>query len=96
MRGDALGIIRGVTGDNPVPWKATENTPNIGRQASTDDMRGGLGLEGVLNLKRFIEEGGVFVTLAGSSSLPVHFGECVDQRTVEERRHMQCSASEPL
>ncbi len=74
VRGDPMGIIRGVTGDEPIPWKATEVTPNIGRQASTDDMRGGLGLEGVLNLKRFVEAGGVFVTMAGSSALPIHFG----------------------
>ena len=73
-RGDALGIVRGVTGDEPIPWKATEVTPNIGRQASTDDMRGGLGLDGILNLKRFVEAGGVFVTMARSSSVPVHFG----------------------
>ena len=73
-RGNALSVVRGMQGDDPVPWKATELTPNIGRQASTDDMRGGLGLEGVLNLKNFVEAGGVFVTMAGASQLPIHFG----------------------
>jgi len=73
-RGDALSMVRGLTGDDPMPWKATEVTPNIGRQSSTDDMRGGLGLDGVLNLQRFVEQGGVFVTLAASSQLPIHFG----------------------
>ena len=71
---NALSIIEGLQGDEAVPWQATEITPNIGRQASTDDMRGGLGLEGVLNLKTFVESGGVFVTLSSSSSLPTHFG----------------------
>ena len=71
---NALSIIQGLQGDEPVPWRASELTPNIGRQASTDDMRGGLGLEGVLNLKTFVESGGVFVTLSSSSSLPTHFG----------------------
>ena len=71
---NALSIIEGLQGDEPVPWRATEVTPNIGRQDSTDDMRGGLGLEGVLNLKTFVESGGVFVTLSSSSSLPTHFG----------------------
>ena len=74
QRGDAMGLVRGLQGDDPIPWKATEITPNIGRQASTDDMRGGLGLEGVLHLKEFVEAGGVFVTLARASSLPIHFG----------------------
>ena len=71
---NALSIIEGLQGDEAVPWRASEITPNIGRQASTDDMRGGLGLEGVLNLKTFVESGGVFVTLSSSSSLPTHFG----------------------
>ena len=74
QRGDAMGLVRGLQGDDPIPWKATEITPNIGRQASTDDMRGGLGLEGVLHLKEFVDAGGVFITLAGASSLPIHFG----------------------
>ena len=74
QRGDAMTLVRGLQGDDPIPWKATEITPNIGRQASTDDMRGGLGLEGVLHLKEFVDAGGVFVTLAGASSLPIHFG----------------------
>ena len=74
QRGDAMTLVRGLQGDDPIPWKATEITPNIGRQASTDDMRGGLGLEGVLHLKEFVEAGGVFVTMAGASSLPIHFG----------------------
>ena len=73
-RSNPLSVVRGMQGDEPVPWKATELTPNIGRQASTDDMRGGLGLEGVVNLKNFVEAGGVFVTLASASQLPIHFG----------------------
>ncbi len=74
QRGDAMSLVRGLQGDEPVPWQASDLTPNIGRQDSTDDMRGGLGLEGVLHLKRFVEAGGVFVTMAGASRVPVHFG----------------------
>jgi hypothetical protein len=71
---NALSIVQGVTGDKPIPWKKTELTPNIGRQDSTDDARGGLELEGVLHLRDFVKEGGLLVTLANSSSLPIHFG----------------------
>lgn len=74
QRGDAMSLVRGLRADAPVPWQATEVTPNIGRQDSTADMRGGLGLEGVLHLKRFVEDGGVFVAMAGASRLPIHFG----------------------
>jgi hypothetical protein len=73
-RGNALSLVDGLSGDKPIPWKKTEITPNIGRQASTDDMRGGLELEGILHLRDFIKEGGLFITLTGSSSLPIYFG----------------------
>jgi len=73
-RGNALNLVDGLSGDKPIPWKKTELTPNIGCQASTDDMRGGLELEGILHLRDFIKDGGLFLTFAGSSSLPIHFG----------------------
>ena len=72
--GNALSLLNGVTGDEPIPWQASEHTPNIGRQAATDDIRGGLELSGVMNLQRFVEEGGTLVTLTNSSNLPIHFG----------------------
>ncbi len=72
--GSALSIVQGATGDKPIPWQKTELTPNLGRQDSTDDMRGGLELEGVLHLRDFIKEGGLLITLTNSSSLPIQFG----------------------
>ncbi len=71
---NALSIMTGVTGSQPMPWKKTELTPNLGVQDSTDDMRGGLELEGILHLRDFINDGGLFVTLTSSSVLPIHFG----------------------
>lgn len=71
---NAVSIVEGVSGDKPIPWKKTELTPNLGRQASTEDMRGGLELEGVLHLRDFIKQGGLLITLTSSCSLPVHFG----------------------
>jgi hypothetical protein len=71
---DALAIVNGVQGPRPLPWKKTPITPNLGSESATDDMRGGLELQGVLNLQRFVEQGGTLVTLTSSSSLPIHFG----------------------
>jgi hypothetical protein len=71
---DALSLLRGVQGDEPIPWKASEVTPNIGVQDETDDMRGGLELQGVLHLQKFVEAGGVLVTVGNTSALPLHFG----------------------
>jgi hypothetical protein len=73
-RGDALSVLQGITGDKPQPWKKTELTPNLGRQASTDDMRGGLEFEGVIHLRDFVKAGGVFITMANGSALPIQLG----------------------
>jgi len=72
--GDALSTVAGISGDKPIAWKKTPLTPNLGTNDSTDDMRGGLELEGVLHLRDFVKEGGLFITLATSSALPVQFG----------------------
>ena len=72
---NATSIVNGLskTGRR-VAWKATDVAPNIGRQDETDDMRGGLELEGVLHLRDFVQQGGVFVTFTSSASLPIHYG----------------------
>ncbi len=71
---DAFSIVNGVTGDKPMPWKKTDLTPNLGTEDSTDDMRGGIELDGVLHLRDFVKDGGVFITLSNSSALPIQFG----------------------
>jgi hypothetical protein len=73
-RGDALSVLQGIAGEKPLPWKKTELTPNLGLPASTDDMRGGLEFEGAIHLRDFIKAGGVFITLASSSALPLQLG----------------------
>ena len=72
--GDAMSLVNGVTGDKPQSWKKTEITPNIGVVDSSDDIRGGLELEGILHLRDFVKEGGLFITLSNTSALPIHFG----------------------
>jgi hypothetical protein len=74
MSANAMSIVNGVAGDKPIAWKKTDLTPNIGRQASTDDIRGGIEIEGVLHLRDFVKSGGLLLTLTSSSSLPIHFG----------------------
>jgi hypothetical protein len=49
---------------NPTPWNKKE-LPNIGTWAQTDDTRIGMGLEGLIRLREFIAQGGVFI---GSNS----------------------------
>jgi hypothetical protein len=58
---------------NPMPWKKTELTPNMGID-ETDDIRPGLGWNGVNNLVAFVRNGGVLVTVENTAELAVAFG----------------------
>ena len=74
--GSAQSLVNGTPkrGD-PIPWKQTDITPNLGFSPDqTDDMRGGMELRGVLNLQRFIEDGGLFITIAGIAQIPIDYG----------------------
>jgi len=56
---------------NAIPWKTTSLTPNLGRIDSTDDMRPGLGWSGLENLQKFVQQGGVFITVDDTADLAV-------------------------
>ncbi len=59
---------------NPLPWKTTELTPNIGKIDSTDDVRPGLGWNGLVNLERFVRQGGLLITADDTTELAATFG----------------------
>ncbi len=59
---------------NPLPWKTTQLTPNIGKIDSTDDMRPGLGWNGLQNVENFVRRGGLLITANDTSSFAVSMG----------------------
>jgi hypothetical protein len=59
---------------NPIPWKTTELTPNIGKIDSTDDIRPGMGWEGMAHLQKFVQDGGVLVTVDDTADFATQFG----------------------
>lgn len=75
--GSAQTIVNGMPrrGD-PIPWKASAITPNFATSPDqTDDMRGGMTVTGIANLQKFIEEGGLFITIGSSvSAIPIDYG----------------------
>ncbi|HVQ40543.1 MAG TPA: M14 family zinc carboxypeptidase, partial [Pyrinomonadaceae bacterium] len=76
LGGSAQAIVNGIPmrGD-PIPWKQSDVTPNMGTSPDqTDDMRGGMGLVGVANLQKFVQDGGTFIVIQGNSSIPIDFG----------------------
>ncbi|TPG50122.1 hypothetical protein EAH75_01075 [Rhodanobacter glycinis] len=59
---------------NPMPWKTTALTPNLGHIDSTDDIRPGLGASGVASLKRFVQTGGLLITAEDTASFAIDVG----------------------
>lgn len=45
-----------------------------GGYGESEDITGGMGLEGALELQRFVQEGGLLITLGSASAFPVEFG----------------------
>ncbi|MGD8828565.1 MAG: M14 family zinc carboxypeptidase, partial [Gammaproteobacteria bacterium] len=72
---DAKTLVNGMpmTG-NPLPWRKTRLTPNLGRIDATDDMRPGLGFAGLEHLRRFVDAGGVLITAQDTSQLMISEG----------------------
>lgn len=58
----------------PLPWKTTALTPNIGRIDATDDMRPGMGDTGLANLRKFVAEGGLLVTAEDTARFAIEVG----------------------
>jgi hypothetical protein len=74
--GTSQRIVNGtpVRGE-PIPYKGSDAMPNIGASPdTTDDTRGGMGLQGMLNISKFIDAGGLFVTITGNASIPIDYG----------------------
>jgi Zinc carboxypeptidase len=59
---------------SPMPFKKTAQTPSLGTPAESDDITGGIGWEGLAEIQRFIEQGGLFITLGSGSMLALETG----------------------
>ncbi len=74
--GTAQSQVNGIplTGKDPIPYKTSELTPNLGINDQSDDIRGGMGLEGLAELAKFVRSGGTLITEGSTASLMVDFG----------------------
>lgn len=94
--GSAQSLVRGIAkreGEPPIPWQKSDVTPNMGQSPDTSaDMRGGMGVVGVANLQKFIEGGGLFVTIGSNASIPIDFG-LTEGVSIQEARTLQTRGS---
>lgn len=58
----------------PMPFKKTPQTPSFGTPAESDDITGGIGYEGLAQVQRFVDGGGLMVTLGSGSMLALEGG----------------------
>jgi hypothetical protein len=72
--GSFSSLLNGSPTPEPVPYETSDLTPNLGHIASTADTRQGMGYQGMVHLQRFLEDGGLLVTLTNSSSFVVDSG----------------------
>jgi len=77
----------------PIPWKQSEVTPNLGMSPdTTDDMRGGLGLDGLIKIQKFVDDGGLFITITTNASIPIDYG-LVDGISIVPTRELNARGS---
>ena len=57
-----------------MPYKKTTATPSHGTPAESDDITGGIGWNGLAELQRFVESGGLLITLGNGSMLALEGG----------------------
>jgi hypothetical protein len=58
----------------PIEYKKSDTFQNLGGYGESNDITGGMGLEGVAEFEKFVKAGGVLVTLGTASYFPADFG----------------------
>ena len=69
--GSAESQVQGIamTGKTPLPYMRTAETPNLGGIDESDDIRGGMGFEGLMELRKFVEAGGTLIVEGSTSTI---------------------------
>ena len=74
--GSAVAQVNGLpkTGPAALPYKKSAETPNLGALDESDDIRGGMGLEGLTELTKFVREGGTLLVEGSTATIFPAFG----------------------
>jgi hypothetical protein len=82
--GSSVSQVNGIpkTGPDAIPYKKTKLTPNLGVEDSSDDIRGGMGIEGLTELVKFVQAGGTLITEGSTTTILPDYG-ITTQITVE-------------
>jgi hypothetical protein len=74
--GSAQSQVNGtpVTGKLPLPYRKTDKFPNLGAEDQSDDIRGGMGFDGLVQLAKFVEDGGTLIVEGSTSNIFPSYG----------------------
>jgi len=69
--GSAEAQVNGIamTGKLPLPYMKSSETPNLGAQDQSPDIRGGMGIEGLMELYKFVQQGGTLIVEGSTSTI---------------------------
>jgi len=71
-RDQVMGVA--MNGNDPIPYKKSKLTPNLGGIDSADDIRGGLGVDGLAELKKFVQQGGTLIGDGSTVDMLIQYG----------------------
>jgi hypothetical protein len=74
--GSPVSQVNGMpkSGNAPLPYKKTAETPNLAFVDSSDDIRGGMGIEGLAELAKFVQDGGTLITEGSTATIFPEYG----------------------
>ncbi len=78
----------------PLAYTKTEQFKTHGAYGSSEDITGGMGLPGVVEIEKFVRAGGLLVTLGQASFFPAEFG--LTRRVEASRTSAQFYAPGPI
>jgi len=89
----------------PMAFKKTRTTPSFGSPAGSDDITGGIGYAGLAEIQRFVDSGGLLITLGSgswvtnaplSSMAPPRFMIACCSAVLPSTRLLPCRALPPV
>ena len=74
--GNAQQQVNGIpkNGKAPLPYQKTAATPNLGALDQSPDIRGGMGVEGLMELYKFVQAGGTLITEGSTATIFPEYG----------------------
>ncbi len=74
--GTSVSQVNGIpkSGPDAIPYEKTKLTPNLGVEDSSPDIRGGMGIEGLTELVKFVEAGGTLITEGSTTTILPDYG----------------------